>query len=756
MRPAFAKPLALTLVCGLAPLVVLSSAATPAEALPAGFTEQTIFQNLQQPMAVDFSEDGQVFVAEKSGLIKVFDGLGDSTPTVFADLRTQVYNSGDRGMMGMALAPTFPADPSVYVLYAHDAAIGGTAPRWGTPNTNDDSCPNPPGENTDGCVISGRLSKLDATQPGGGTEQVLIEDWCQQYSSHSVADLQFGPDGYLYASAGEGASFVFADYGQAGKPVNPCGDPPGGAGDTLTVPAAEGGALRAQDIQTLDDPMGLSGAVIRIDPISGQGAPGNPMITSSDPNARRLIAAGLRNPFRFAFRPGTSELWLGDVGWGTWEEIDRLANPTDGTVDNFGWPCMEGNAPNAGYNFGLSMCDRIYSGAVPTVAPYFAYNHADQVAPGDGCNSEIGSSVSGAAFYNGDAYPSEYKGALFFADYARRCIWVMRPGADGVPDPATRTGFRSDAFAVDLKMGPNGDLFYVDIARGEVHRIRYTSGNQSPVASITATPTQGSLPLEVSFSASASTDPEGAPLTYDWDLDGDGVFTDATGPTVSKTYTTAKVYNVAVKVSDPSGQSDTASKQIFAGTTPPTATINSPGTSLSWAVGDQIRFSGSAVDAEDGTLPASDLKWQLVLHHCPTIDNCHEHQLTAFPGARSGSFAGPDHEYPSYLELRLTATDSTGATTTTSRRINPRVSTVKVETDPPGLTTSLSGRAGPAPFTSQAIVGSRLTLSAAQTQSLGSNTYEFQSWSDEGDRVHDIVVGGTDRTYRANFTETHR
>ena len=91
----------------------------------------------------------------------------------------------------------------------------------------------------------------------------------------------------LYASAGEGASFNNADYGQTG---NPCGDP-----------VDEGGALRAQDIRTTGDPLGYSGAIIRVSPDGGTPA---------------IVAYGLRNPFRFAVRPGTNELWVGDVGWG--------------------------------------------------------------------------------------------------------------------------------------------------------------------------------------------------------------------------------------------------------------------------------------------------------------------------------------------------------------------------------------------------------------------------------------------------------
>src|SRR5439155_16304097 len=111
-------------------------------------------------------------------------------------------------------------------------------------------------------------------------------------------------------------SFTFNDWGQAGNPPNPCGDPPGGVGVALSPPTAEGGALRSQDLQTSGDPVTLDGSVIRVDPSTGAALPDNPLASSSDPNARRIIAYGFRNPFRWTFRPGTNELWIGDVGAG--------------------------------------------------------------------------------------------------------------------------------------------------------------------------------------------------------------------------------------------------------------------------------------------------------------------------------------------------------------------------------------------------------------------------------------------------------
>ena len=205
--------------------------------IPAGFSETIVFQGLTQPTVVRFSPDGRVFVAEKSGLIKVFNGLTDTTPDIFADLRVNVFDHWDRGLLGMALDPAFPTRPYVYVLCMHTILIhyfiGPQPPRW------NDTCPSPPGDTADGCVINARISKLEinASNQMVGTEQVLLQNnWCQQYPSHSVGTLAFGPEGALYASAGDGASFTFVDYGQKGgsagspTPKNPCDDPPAGRG----------------------------------------------------------------------------------------------------------------------------------------------------------------------------------------------------------------------------------------------------------------------------------------------------------------------------------------------------------------------------------------------------------------------------------------------------------------------------------------------------------------------------------------------
>ncbi len=727
----------------------------PASALtvPPGFQDSIVMSGLDHPTAVRFSPDGRVFVAEKRGVVKVFDSLTDTTPTVFADLRTNTFNGWDRGMMGLALDPAFPSKPYVYVLYAYDGDIGGPAPKWGTPDTDDDTCPDPPGYTTDGCVVSGRLSRLEAAgNVMTGPEKVLVAGWCQQYPSHAVDDIGFGPDGALYATAGEGASWGFTDYGQKGWPQkNPCGDPPTGVGGTQTAPSAEGGSLRAQDLRTPADPTGLSGSLIRVDPATGAGMANNPLAASADPNARRIVAYGLRNPFRFTIRPGTSDVYIANVGAGTWESLVRVPSPTT-EVRNFGWPCYEGGSKMPAWdNANMTLCENLYADAGAITQPLFRYQHGVPVVANDGCPN-TNNAISGMTFYQGGSYPAKYNGALFFADYARHCVWVMFPGSNGVPDPSTVVKFMQGPQIVDLEVGPNGDLFYPDFPNGTVHRIRYFGGNQPPVAVADADTTGGPLPLTVHFDATGSSDADKDPLTYAWDLDGDGVFDDSTSATPSFQYTVAGPVHVGLKVTDSHGAFDTDSLTISAGDTPPTPVIDSPSASLTWKVGDQISFSGHATDTEDVTEPASRMTWTLIMHHCVTIDDCHEHLIGSYVGVASGTFAAPDHDYPSYLELQLSATDADGLSNTTSVRLDPKTVAITVNSNPTGLALSAGSRSGPAPLTVTAIVGGTITLAAPSPQGLGGTTYSFTGWSDGGLATHDIVAPATPVTLTASFS----
>jgi glucose/arabinose dehydrogenase len=231
--------------------------------------------------------------------------------------------------------------------------------------------------------------------------------------------------------------------------------------------------LRAQDLRTSGDPVGLDGTIIRVNPDTGAAMPDNPLAGDPDPNTRRIVAYGMRNPYRFTVRPATNELWVGDVGWSTYEEIERVPSATSAPVKNFGWPCYEGPGRTPEFDAAnLDLCENLYADPSSAAGPYFSYSHSEHVVPGDPCPTGS-SSITGPVFYEGGAYPARFQGALFLADYSRGCIWAMLPGANGLPDAATRETVKTNTpHPVDLKLGPGGDLFYVDVG-GTIRRIQY-------------------------------------------------------------------------------------------------------------------------------------------------------------------------------------------------------------------------------------------------------------------------------------------
>jgi glucose/arabinose dehydrogenase len=733
---------------GLAVVLAFAPGASADPALPQGFQDSIVFGGLKQPTAVRFAPNGMVFVAEKAGRIKVYEDLDDESAEMFKDLTAVVYNHGDRGLLGLAVDPGFPTQPYVYALFSYDKVIGDPtpAPKWG------DSCPLVPANGADDCVISGRLVRYTAelSEDGeghlhavAGAELPLIaEDWCQQFSSHSIGDLRFGPEGALYVGGGDGASYSNADWGQLGNPPNPCGDP-----------VNEGGSLRSQDLITPApaDPTGLNGTIARIDPDTGAGWPTNPKAASADENERRIVAYGLRNPFRFAVDPETNQIYVGNVGSSEFEEIDRF-DPSSSSLYNSGWPCYEGANPQFQFkNQGLPICTKLYEEPQIVSPPLFYYSHNQGVMPGDECPRASGSALSGLAFYEGEVFPAAYNGALFFSDSVRNCIYVMFPGPDGRPDPTKVSSFMtggSNYPGVDIQEGPDGALYYVSLfgegfTDGAVHRIVYAPG--APSARLSATPRWGELPLEVELDASESTDPDDEALEYEWDLDGNGSFEVKGGETQTKTYAEAKNVVVAVRVTDEvEGLSSVAKLTLYPGDSPPTATITAPKPTDTWGVGDDIKFSGSGKNGNgEPIFEPLFYYWSTQLFHCPTgPEDCHAHPLGTFPGVTHDELTAPEHDYPSYIGVTLTVSDKRGLTATTSVKIEARAVNVKLASQPPGIDLVAGLVSKPTPFDVPTIEGSQLVLSAPETAELNGRTYTWQRWSDGGERAHTIVAAG--------------
>lgn len=669
-----------------------------------GFVTRVIDGGMNIPTAFAFAPDGRIFVAEKDGAVRIIKN-GNLLSTPYYTI-ANVATYGDRGLLGIALDPNFATNGYVYLAYTWDSRPSTE----GGPKTAQVirvNASTPSGDVANGATKFVVLGSVVGTSLNPSCEDfdpaadcIPADGW-----SHSVGALKFGPDGMLYFTSGDAASYTVVD------PL----------------------ALRAIDLDR------LAGKILRVNPANGQGLSDNPF-WNGNPNATRskVWASGVRNNFRFNFKPGTRTLFTGDVGWNRWEEINVV--PSNGGV-NLGWPCYEGYNEQSGYA-AFDECQDLYDAGGITF-PLYVWPHPPTAA------------VVGGSFTENNGYPDDYKNTYFFADYPRDTISVMKVDASNniVPDSLGVFTTAGDG-PVAIETGPDGDIYYLSINTGELRHIDYVVGNQPPVAAATAPQTSGLGPLTVNFSSAGSFDPDsGQFITYDWDF-GDGS-PNASSANPSHQYATNGVYAAKLTVSDPEGLEATASLTIVVGNRPPVATINTPTDGSNYDIGDLISFTGSAIDPDQGSLPASALSWNVTLIHCidATFAGCHSHPQFSTSGA-SGSFVNQDHGDYAYFEISLTATDAglgplkhTDKVSITPNRVN-----LTLTSNRPGAKISVDGTEGTTPFTLSVPKNSTHTIFAPSPQTIPGAILLFDAWSDAGAQQHDILVPA-DATYNANFID---
>ncbi|MEM9275567.1 MAG: lectin-like protein [Cyanobacteria bacterium P01_F01_bin.143] len=410
-------------------------------------TQETVFSGLNQPTAIDWSPGGDLtFIAEKGGVIKVAD---DGQVSNFIDISAQVNGVRDRGLLDIAVHPNFfDGSPYVYALYTHDPAevfqnsglagpdgIGNRAARL-TRITADANNGFKTAVTDSEVVILGTNSTWenfnafanstnDFNEPPAGIlpDGSNLRDFLAADSeSHTIGGVEFGPDGALYVSNGDGTSYNRVD--------------------PRTV--------RVQDIDN------LSGKILRIDPITGEGLSDNPFF-NGDANANRskVYQYGLRNPFRITVDPTDGKVYTGDVGWTQWEEINAA-----GPGANFGWPYYEGgsgtNLQTGGYR-DLPESQAFYASGGEAEPSILALNHG-----ADGINAIVLGDI-----YRGTSFPEEYQGDLFFNDLGQGI--VRNVSFDESGNVASVDTFATGAnVVVQIVEGPDGNLYYVDLDDGLV------------------------------------------------------------------------------------------------------------------------------------------------------------------------------------------------------------------------------------------------------------------------------------------------
>ena len=683
------------LLVALVVLAVVAGVASPASAitLPPDFTDELV-ASVGGPTALAFTPDGRMLITTQGGTVRVVQG-GSLLPTPALTLGSAVCANSERGLLGIAVDPQFASNGFVYLYYTFNKS-GGCPFNSATNPVN-------------------RVSRFTMSGNTLGSQLVLIDNIPSYGGNHNAGDVQFGKDGLLYVSVGDGG----CDYQGTG-----C------AGSNAA--ARHRYHLLGKILRITKD-----GAIPATNPYQGMGTARCNVTGSTTPGTlcQEIFAWGLRNPFRIVFDPNAAGtlFHINDVGQGTWEEIDLGASGSD-----YAWNACEGFFANG------SMTNDCVPPSPQTTDPLFAYNH------NDGC-----ASITGGAFVPTSAgWPSPYPGSYLFADYVCGKIWRLVPQGGGVyarADFATGLGGSS---AVHMTFGPTATgqaLYYTTYASGgQVRRIRYSPANAPPTAVLSVSPSSGPAPLTVTLDGSGSSDPDpGQTLTYQWTF-GDGGSTTTSTSSIQHTYA-AGTYTASLVVVDSAGApsaADSEGIQAGAGNAPPSPTIASPAAGATFTVGQRMTLAGSATDAEDGTIPPSGLTWTVLRHHAE-----HTHPWFGPATGNSLSFNAPAPEdlsatTNSYLEVVLTARDSGGLTTTVARNVMPKTVAITFATSPAGLTVIVQGTNIVGPTTITSWQGWVLSVNA-----LDQSPWTWKSWSDGGARAHTIKTPPASATYTATFTQ---
>lgn len=341
--------------------------------------------NFSDPLNLQHANDDRLFVVEQGGRIKIIQADGSVNSVPFLDISGQVSNGGEQGLLGLAFHPDYATNGYFYINYTK----------------------------TNGDTQVSRFS-VDPTNPDLADEnsELPIIGYTQPFSNHNGGCIAFSPDGYLYIASGDGGS----------------GGDPGDRAQNILLPL---GKLLRLDV---DNPSGNNNYGI---------PPDNPFIGNPD-GLDEIWSYGLRNPWRFSFDFTENNIWIGDVGQGEIEEINR-ESATEGGI-NYGWRCYEGSMP---YN--TTDCPPANELTFP-IAEY---------SSGSGSGN---CSVTGGYVYRGSVY-TDIAGLYFFADYCSGLIGTVDANGNLVDHgnfPGNWVSFGEDI---------NKELYIIDIG-GDIYKVK--------------------------------------------------------------------------------------------------------------------------------------------------------------------------------------------------------------------------------------------------------------------------------------------
>ena len=584
--------------------------------LPTEFERVELKTGLKNAVSFKFAPDGRAFIIDRFGELLIYKP--DILNTVSAGT-IDVFSELEDGLIGIALDPNFSSNNYIYLHYSPLS------------------------------VSVNRVSRftMNGDQLNMGSEVVMME-WATQRVSccHSGGDMDFDSQGNLYIATGDNTQH--SDF----APLD----------EVDSFNSAEKSSSNTQD---------LRGKILRITPQPNGSysiPPGNLFASSSD-GLPEIYVMGARNPYRiFVDKDNTDWLFWGEVG----PDSNNSSSPfgPEGRdeinltkqAENAGWPYFSGqNEP--------------YQNTYASPTFYWNPNNPVNVSTWNTGLTNLPAAqpawldffhkcyLAGPRYYfdasltSQQRLPIEFDGVFFYYDFNTSRIWAVQMDAQGTilsnqqlsPDvfPNTKDGF------IDMKIGPDGHLYLLEYGTGccannsgtgKFVRVNYTGivSNSSPMVELTATPTNGSLPLTVNFSSAGTFDPDGDPITYEWDFDGDGN-TDSTAPNPTHTYTVAGNFEAQLKVTDSENNVSAESVTIVAGNNAANFTFISPpdGGLIGW--GDDISIDLEVTDVEDGTLSGGGIDCQDVnlipslghlnhFHDDNTLDGCAQPFTLGFEG----------------------------------------------------------------------------------------------------------------------------
>lgn len=371
----------------LVTLVIAATLCGLAENASAALSTQVIATGFTLPLHVTAApgDTARVFVVEKTGRIKIVQiPSGTVLGTAFLDISARITTNGERGLLALAFHPDYSSNGFFFVYYT----------------------------DTSGDTVVERYSVSGNPDVADGASGTTYFSTAQPFVNHNGGMIGFRPgdaNNYLYVALGDG----------------------GGGGDP------------SQNAQDLTTPLG---SILRLDVDAGPStaAPGNPFADGGGPNVDEIWVYGLRNPWRFSFDARTKDLYIGDVGQNTWEEIDFQAAASSGG-ENYGWDLLEGSA-----DFECGDCD---DARATTTLPIHEYVHSGSA------------SVTGGVVYRGGSFPM-HTGRYFFAEYATRQIWSFVYDGSTLSEFTEHTAQLNPTSAAIGSFGEDssGELYYVDFS----------------------------------------------------------------------------------------------------------------------------------------------------------------------------------------------------------------------------------------------------------------------------------------------------